>query len=129
MSSTKHRERGMASKDGSKHVGRTRRGCFPLDDGAQTDEVDEHGLSVAPIGAITWVLGHVGVHNQVVRLRPREPQRLVRTHGTERRPAARGARHVGVDWSIDVRHDRAALWTRGFRHLRLVTRSISEARW
>ena len=74
--------------------------------------MDEHGLAVAPICSVARVLGHVGVDGEVVRLGPGEAEHLVCAESTECCPAAGGARDVGVDWSVDLRHHGSAFRTR-----------------
>jgi len=83
-----------------------RRVLFESD--AEADEMDKDRLAIAPVGAVTWMLGHVGVHDQAVSGVIPEPPDLVGLHLAKRIPAPRRTRNVRVDRTDNVGERAAA---------------------
>jgi hypothetical protein len=78
---------------------------------AETDQVREHGLAVAPIVSVAWMLGHIGIHDHSVRRRVAETQGLIGLHLSENLPTPRRTGNVRVNRAITDRNGCAALRT------------------
>ncbi len=79
----------VAAQHTSQDVGGLRGGDVEDEDGTEPDQVDEHRLPVAPVAAVSGMLGHVGVHDETVRRSVAEPLGLIGLNLTEDLPATR----------------------------------------
>ena len=98
-------------KERAEHVGRTRGRHVEHKHGIEAHEVDEDGLPVASVAAVSGMLRHIGVDDDAVRGRVAEAERLVGLDLAEGLPTAGRAWHVFVYGTVDVRHERAAART------------------
>ncbi len=109
VASGEHGKVGARVQHASDHVGRAPRRKLQLEPRAQSGEVDEHRLTIAPVRAVPGMLGHVGVDDKTVCRRVPEMERFVGLYLPEDLPAPRGARDVSMHRTSDSGHGRTAL--------------------
>ncbi len=73
-----HREVVALSKEAAQHDRRLSGLQIQLEHGTETGEVDEYGLAIATIRAVSGMLCHVCVDDHAMRGRIPEPQSLIR---------------------------------------------------